>query len=117
MLVPLLLAALILVIAVGAYVWLGPEKFAAAWARIPGPWRTVLNLALASLLAYGGPELITAINGSDIPAWLQPVLVLPLTVLIRSANPADGPATGGYGKVVQDEVVAPAEGDHEGGQE
>lgn len=100
-----LIAALIVVILVVAYVALGRDRFAAAWAGIPGPWRTVINVTVGSGAAVVGPEVIDWVTHADLPPWLSLVLVPFLTAAVRALNPGDGPDTGGYGRTVQGEVV------------
>ena len=67
MLVPLLLAALILLIAVVAYIVVGRDRVERAWDDLPGPVRTVLNVFVAGSVAVvgaaheGAPDLLAQV--------------------------------------------------------
>jgi hypothetical protein len=112
----ILLGLAIVVALVIAYVALGPDAFERAWARIPGPLRTWINVGVALVVTVGGAQLVEYLTNASIPTWIKAILVPFVTSGIRAINPGDGPETGGYGKTVPGEVL-PSDGDSSSGDE
>lgn len=71
----------------------------ALWAQIPAPVRTIINVVLGAAFAALVTYLTGVVSGGtfDVSAAWQAVLTAAMTALVRSLNPLDGAATGGYG--------------------
>lgn len=113
MIVPLLLAALIVLIAVIAYIALGRDRVGAAWDNLPGPVRTVLNVFVAGSVAVAGAAVVQAggVTGVDWPATgvaaLNAGALGVFTAILRAINPIDDAY--GLGKATIDDTDL---GDH-----
>ena len=107
MIVPLLLVALILLIAVIAYVALGHDRVERAWDDLPGPVKTVLNVFVAGSVAVVGAAVVNAggITDVDWPATgtaaLNAGALGVVTAILRAINPIDDAY--GLGKATVDD--------------
>ena len=65
--------------------------FAAIWANVPGPIRTIINVALGAALAAGVTYLVSVASGGtfDANALLMVILTAAGTAAVRAINPAD----------------------------
>lgn len=81
----LFLLALIIVLVA----WVGPDRFVTLWESLPVRLRSMVNVALAGVLAFGGSALIDYIAGADIPTWIKLGITAILTPIIRQLNTAD----------------------------
>lgn len=113
MIVPLLLALLIVVVLVVAYVAFGRDRVEAEWDALPGPFRTVLNVFVAGSAAVVGAAVVQAggVTGVDWPATgvaaLNAGALGVVTAVLRAINPVDDAYGLGKSKVDDSEV-----GDH-----
>lgn len=86
-----LLAVAIVVAIVIAVAALGLDRFVTVWEAIPGPIRTLINVAAGAAVTAGGSALVAALTGSpvDLPTLWQAVLVAVSTAVVRFLNPLD----------------------------
>lgn len=95
MLIPLLLAALLLLIAAIAYIVLGRARLEAAWDSLPGPVRTVLNVFVAGAVLVVVAAVVKAqgVTGVDWYATGEAALNVGAlgvaTAIGRALNPID----------------------------
>jgi hypothetical protein len=107
MLIPLLLAALILLIAAIAYAVLGRDRLAAAWDTVPGPVRTVVNVFVAGavLVVCAAVARAQGVTGVDWSATGEAALnagaLGVATAIFRAVNPLDDAYGLGKGRVVE----------------
>lgn len=110
MIIPLLLVALILLVAVVAYIALGRDRVEAAWDGLPGPVRTVLNVFVAGSVAVVGAAVVNAGGVTDVDWQATGVAALNagalgvVTALLRAINPVDDAYGLGKAKVDDTEV-------------
>lgn len=95
MIVPLLLAALILLIAAIAYVALGRDRLEVAWDSLPGPVRTVLNVFVSGAALVAVAAVVRAQGITDVDwyatgeAALNAGALGVATAIGRALNPLD----------------------------
>ena len=65
--------------------------FAAIWANVPGPIRTIINVALGAALAAGVTYLVSVASGGtfDANALLMVLLTAMGTAVVKAVNPGD----------------------------
>lgn len=113
MIVPLLLVALILLIAVVAYIALGRDRVERAWDDLPGPVKTVLNVFVAGSVAIVGAAVVNAGGVTDVDwaatgtAALNAGALGVVTAILRATNPVDDAYGLGKAKVDDSDL-----GDH-----
>lgn len=78
------LALLIVLVA-----WVGPDRFIRLWNALPIRLRSMLNVAIAAALAFGGGALIDWLSSADVPTWFKVAVTAVLTPIIRQLNQAD----------------------------
>lgn len=69
--------------------WVGPARFITLWEALPLRLRSMVNVALAAALAFGGSALIDWLAHADIPVWVKVGLTAVITPIIRQLNAAD----------------------------
>lgn len=102
----LFLLALIIVLVA----WVGPDRFVALWAALPLRVRSMVNVALAGVLAFGGSALIDWLSSSTIPTWVKVFVTAVLTPIIRQLNSADSYPNDGGNAVTAGAHEAPVDG-------
>lgn len=103
----LFLLALIVVLVA----WVGPARFVTLWEALPLRLRSMVNVALAGVLAFGGSALIDWLSSSTIPTWVKVGVTAVLTPIIRQLNQADPYPNEPSPPVGQHEAPAPAAGE------
>lgn len=95
MLLPLLLAALILLVAIIGYVVLGRDRLEVAWDNLPGPIRTVLNVFVSGAVLVVVAAVVRAQGVTDVDWQATGVAALNAgalgvaTAIGRALNPLD----------------------------
>lgn len=110
-----LLAILIVALIVIAVVWLGVDRFAAAWDRIPKSWRTIINVAVGAVFAYLVSYAAAHVADWNLPPEAKVLLIGIFTAIFRALNPGDSnPQT--LSKQTVQVSLSPGQSDTQDGQ-